>query len=108
MVGRLLHVFNREWSSLHEAAFLLAGTAILSQAIGLVRDRLLAAHFGAGQELYIYYAAFRVPDFLYASIASFVAVTVLIPFLLNKEEGVSGKDDARRFMNTVFTVFVGA
>ena len=108
MTGLLSRVFNREWSGLHEAAFLLAGTALLSQILGLVRDRLLATHFGAGEELDIYYAAFRVPDFLYASIASFVAVTVLIPFLLNKEEGVSGKDDARRFMNTVFTVFVGA
>ncbi|OGZ06584.1 MAG: hypothetical protein A3C13_03755 [Candidatus Lloydbacteria bacterium RIFCSPHIGHO2_02_FULL_50_11] len=105
MVGRLLHVFNREWSSLHEAAFLLAGTAILSQAIGLVRDRLLAAHFGAGQELDIYYAAFRVPDFLYASIASFVAVTVLIPFLLEKIEKDGNWNSAGRFTNTVFTVF---
>ncbi|MDO8521242.1 MAG: lipid II flippase MurJ [bacterium] len=106
MVGRLLRVFNREWSGLHEAAFLLAGTAILSQVLGLFRDRLLAEHFGAGGELDIYYAAFRVPDFLYASLASFVAVTVLIPFLLEK---VSGDDDPKHvvhFMRSVFTVFV--
>lgn len=108
MVGRLLRVFNREWSGLHEAAFLLAGTAFLSQTIGLLRDRLLAAHFGAGESLDVYYAAFRVPDFLYASIASFVAVTVLIPFLLDKMEKEGNGDDARRFVNTVFTVFAGA
>ena len=108
MVGRLLRVFNREWSGLHEAAFLLAGTAILSQVLGLLRDRLLAGHFGAGESLDIYYAAFRVPDFLYASLASFVAVTVLIPFLL-EHASAGGDSDAKaaRFINSVFTVFVG-
>lgn len=107
MVGRLLRILSREWSGLHEAAFLLAGTAILSQVIGLVRDRLLAAHFGAGEVLDIYYSAFRVPDLLYASIASFVAVTVLIPFLLDKLEKENDWNGARHFVNTVFTVFAG-
>lgn len=108
MVGLLLRVFNREWTSLHEAALLLAGTALLSQALGLIRDRLLAAHFGAGEALDIYYAAFRVPDFLYASIASFVAVTVLIPFLLDKLEKENNWESARHFINSVFTVWGAA
>jgi len=108
MVGLLLRIFNREWSGLHEAAFLLAGTALLSQILGLVRDRLLAAHLGAGGALDVYYAAFRVPDFLYASIASFVAVTVLIPFLLERLEKGDDLAQARQFINMVFTVFAGA
>lgn len=105
MVGRLLRIFNKEWSGLHEAAFLLAGTAFLSQALGLIRDRLLAHHFGAGNALDIYYAAFRIPDFLYASVASFVAVTVLIPFILERIEGDEGVRGAREFINTIFTAF---
>lgn len=107
MVERLLRVFNREWSGLHEAAFLLGGTALLSQLLGLARDRLLAHHFGAGEVLDIYYAAFRVPDFLYASIASFVAVTVLIPFLLERIDGKeAGVLRAQQFVNTIFTAFL--
>lgn len=105
MVGRLLKVLNREWGGLHEAAFLLAGTAFFSQALGLIRDRLLASHFGAGASLDIYYAAFRIPDFLYASLASFVAVTVLIPFLLRRMEGSEGIAGARKFVDSVFTAF---
>lgn len=113
MVERLLKMFNREWSGLHEAAFLLALTALLSQILGLVRDRLLASHFGAGRELDIYYAAFRIPDLLYASVASFVAVTVLIPFLLERMEHSEGKKgkvgdvaSAKQFVNSIFTAFV--
>ena len=105
MVERLLRVFHREWSGLHEAAFLLAGMAVFSQVLGLFRDRLLAHHFGASQSLDIYYAAFRIPDFLYASIASFVAVTVLIPFLLARMEYDKGKDSAKIFVDSIFSVF---
>lgn len=113
MVDRLLKMFNREWSGLHEAAFLLAGTAFFSQALGLVRDRLLAHQFGAGVELDVYYAAFRIPDLIYASIASFVAVTVLIPFLLERVEDGEKKGGkvgeiagAKQFINSIFTSFV--
>lgn len=105
MVDRLLRVFHREWSGLHDAAFLLGGFAMLSQLLGLVRDRLLAHQFGASQPLDIYYAAFRIPDFLYASIASFVAVTVLIPFLLERLHGSGGKEEGQRFFSSVFLVF---
>ncbi len=105
-MDRLFRVFNREWSGLHEAAFLLAGTAVLSQLLGLVRDRLLASHFGASTALDVYYAAFRVPDLLYASVASFVAVTVLIPFLLVVIERENDKEEAKKFINSIFTVFI--
>ncbi len=104
MGERLLRIFNREWSGLHEAAFLLGGTALLSQILGLVRDRLLTHQFGAGEALDVYYAAFRIPDLLYASVASFVAVTVLIPFLLEHIEGKS-ISALREFINTIFTAF---
>ena len=113
MVERLLRMFNREWRGLHEAAFLLAGTAFVSQALGLVRDRLLAHQFGAGEKLDVYYAAFRIPDLIYASVASFVAVTVLIPFLLERmEQGekkggkIGETEGAKKFINSIFTSFV--
>lgn len=105
-MDRVMRIFNREWSGLHEAAFLLAGTAFLSQVLGLFRDRLLAHQYGASSSLDIYYSAFRVPDLLYASVASFVAVTVLIPFLLSQIEQDKDNQKAQSFINTIFTVFV--
>lgn len=106
MVKKVLTMLNREFSGLHQAAFLLGSFALLSQVLALVRDRLFAHSFGASSVLDVYYAAFRIPDLLYASIASLVSVTVLIPFIVKKIEG--DHDRARRFLDDVFSVFIVA
>lgn len=103
MVKRLLKLFDREISGLHEAAYLLGFFALLSQLIGLLRDRMLAGEFGAGSSLDIYYAAFRVPDLIFIFGASMVSLSVLIPFLARK--AAEGKDAARAFLDSVFTSF---
>lgn len=104
MVKRFFKIFNREFGNLHEAALLLALSMFLSQILALFRDRLLAGTFGAGLTLDIYYSAFRLPDFLYATIASFVSVAVLIPFLVDRLEK-GEEDEARNFISAVFSLF---
>lgn len=51
--------------SITAAAFIISIAGIASRALGLLRDRILASQFGAGDTLDIYYAAFRVPDTIY-------------------------------------------
>ena len=77
MVTRVLNLFYREIRGLHQAAYILALFALASQVLAVVRDRLLAHQFGAGAELDIYYAAFRIPDLLYVLFASVLSVYVL-------------------------------
>lgn len=103
MVKKILSLLSREWNGLHEAAFLIGGFAVLSQVLALFRDRLLAHLFGASQTLDIYYAAFRIPDFIFAGVASFMSALVLIPILTQK----ASESDARaqKFLNDAFTVF---
>lgn len=106
MVKRIFKIFYREFTGMHEAAYLLGTFAILSQLLGLVRDRLLAHSFGASSVLDVYYAAFRIPDFLFVSVASFASATVLVPFFLEKMQG--GDEQAKKFLNDVFTIFFSA
>jgi putative peptidoglycan lipid II flippase len=47
------------------AAIVLAGASLASRFLGLIRDRILATGFGASADLDVYYAAFRIPDFLF-------------------------------------------
>jgi putative peptidoglycan lipid II flippase len=104
MVERLWRWLNQEWGSIHQAALLLGFSALGSQILALVRDRLLASTFGAGSELDLYYVAFRLPDLLYVSLASFVSVTVLIPFIIERFQG-DDLEPVRRFLNSVLTAF---
>jgi len=104
MVRRVFSLINKEFGGLHQAAFLLALFSFLSQLLSLCRDRLLAGRFGAGLELDIYYTAFRLPDLVYVSIASFVSVTVLIPFIVNKIE-INDTQAVKKFLDSVFTAF---
>lgn len=103
MVKRFLNFFGKEISGLHEAAYLLGGFAILSQILALFRDRLLAYRFGATHVLDVYYASFRIPDFIFVTVASMVSISVLIPFLIEKLD--RGEDEAKEFIDSVFTVF---
>ena len=107
MVSAFLRLLQREWSGLHQAALLLAGASLLSQFLGLLRDRLLAGTFGAGRELDIYYAAFRIPDLLYVTVASFVSVTVLIP-VLTRYRGRGSREEEGNFLSRAGTVFASA
>ncbi len=105
MPKRILTFFNKEFNGINEAALLLGGFAFLSQILGLVRDRTLASVIGAGPVLDTYYAAFRIPDFIYISIASLASVTVLLPFLINKIKG-DDKSKAHFFLDNVFSAFM--
>lgn len=55
----------RSSESVAGAALMIAVLSIASRFLGVVRDRILAGTFGAGETLDIYYAAFRVPDLVY-------------------------------------------
>ncbi len=85
-----LSTINREVRGMHQAAYVLAAFAFGSQLLALVRDRLLAAQFGASHTLDVYYAAFRVPDFLFATVASLLSLYALLPVLSRLEEKHAG------------------
>jgi putative peptidoglycan lipid II flippase len=64
---------------LHQAAYLLAALTLVSQVLALVRDHTFAHTFGAGEILDMYYAAFNIPNVVFALVASLVSAYVLIP-----------------------------
>ena len=103
MVKKWFSVIGREIRGLHEAAYLLAIFAMLSQVLGLVRDKLLAYSFGASHLLDVYYAAFRIPDFIFAAVGSLVSASILLPFFIDRFG--NGDQEGRTFSDSIFTVF---
>lgn len=76
---------------LHQAAYLLAGLTLASQLLALLRDRTFAHTFGAGQTLDLYYAAFRVPDLVFAVVSSLVSAYVIIPRITDLDREATKK-----------------
>ena len=110
---KILRIFAKEPGSINQAAFLLGGLTLLSQILALFRDRSIAHFIGPSSALDAYYAAFRVPDLIFISIASLASVTVLIPFVVARmpaRQSAGGDGDkitggAQKYLNDIFTVF---
>lgn len=106
MVKRILTFLSKEFHGVSEAALLLGSFTFISQLLGLFRDRTLAHIVGVGSLLDVYYAAFRIPDFLYISIASLASITVLMPYIVNNLNKENGENMARKFLNNVFSAYM--
>lgn len=72
-------IFNFQTSSVGLSAGILAISGLLSGLLGLFRDRLLASRFGASAQLDIYFAAFRIPDFIYNILIAGGIISVFLP-----------------------------
>ncbi|MFA6410743.1 MAG: lipid II flippase MurJ, partial [Candidatus Buchananbacteria bacterium] len=59
------NILNGKSNTITSAAIVLGAASLVSQFLGVLRDRILAGEFGAGAELDMYYAAFRVPDLVF-------------------------------------------
>ncbi len=102
---KIFRIFGKEYGSINQAALLMGALTLLSQILALFRDRSIAHFIGPSSTLDTYYAAFRVPDLIFISIASLASITVLIPFITAKMNGEEVTEQARKFLNDIFTVF---
>lgn len=91
MVERFFRTLEKPVRGLHQAAYVLGGFALFSQLLALLRDRMLAGEFGVGATLDIYYTAFRIPDFLFATVASLLSLYAVLPSLTRFCEESEGK-----------------
>lgn len=100
MVKKIKTIFQTQIKGLHQAAYVLGAFAILSQIFALIRDRLLASTFGAGSQLDMYYASFRLPDILFVLLSAFFSVSVLVPLIIDKQEN---KKELNKYFNSIFS-----
>ncbi|HOK35169.1 MAG TPA: murein biosynthesis integral membrane protein MurJ [Candidatus Pacearchaeota archaeon] len=101
MLEKLL---NHRTKNITSAAFIILITTLIAKILGLLRDRVLAGLFGAGDELDIYFAAFRIPDFLFNVLILGAISTAFIPVFA--EYHLSSKEEALRLSNNVLCIFL--
>ena len=87
MIRRL---FGGQTKTITAAAIIIGSASLVSRLLGVLRDRVLAGEFGAGAELDMYYAAFRIPDLVFNLLVLGALSAGFIPvfsgYLKNKKE----------------------
>lgn len=104
MVRKIIAKLATPVRGLHQAAYLLALLTLASQVLALLRDRIFASMFGAGDVLDRYYAAFKVPDLVFALMASLVSAYVLIPLIAGQHK----KESRRVLSETASFLIIGS
>ncbi len=92
-------IINRK-SSVLEATIVLAVASLVSRLFGLLRDRTLAAHFGAGDVLDAYFAAFKIPDLIFNLLILGALSSAFIP-VFTEYIKKNGKDEAWSLVNSL-------
>lgn len=91
-MNRLLHKVNKR-VSLGGAAALLVGMSLFSQVLGFLRTKLVNANFPATgpQSTDAYFAAFKIPDFFFFTLAAGALGVAFMPFIADR----LSKDDRK-------------
>jgi putative peptidoglycan lipid II flippase len=98
-----LELLARRQSSILSAAFVIMGTVVLSQILGLIKKRLLISYFGASVTTGVFDVASKLPDLIFQLVIASALSSAFIPVfsdLLSK-----GKDEeAHKMASNLLTV----
>jgi putative peptidoglycan lipid II flippase len=101
---RFSSIFNHESKNIESGAFVVAISGAISAILGIFRNALLAYKFGAGPELDMYFASFRIPDFIY-SIFVFGALSAGFIPVFNKWV-LEDKEKSWELVSAIINLFV--
>ncbi|HNW09196.1 MAG TPA: murein biosynthesis integral membrane protein MurJ [bacterium] len=104
------NIINSQSRTITSAAIIIGALSLVSRLLGVFRDRILASHFGAGDTLDIYYAAFRLPDLVYNLVVLGAISAGLIPVFTSLLAEASPlnrkKQEAWRLINSVLNFII--
>lgn len=104
MIGAIRRLESR--FSVSKAALTVGVMTLLTKLVALVRDALLASRIGPGPELDAYYAAFRLPDFIFNI---FVLGTLSVAFIpVFTQQLTKDRAQAERLAASVLSIAGGA
>jgi len=108
-VNSILARINRR-SSVNAAAVIISVSYLASRLLGLLRDRLLVAHFGLSPQADAYTAAFRLPELLFTLLVSGAFAVAFIPVFterLSKDQRQQAWELSSSLLNILVLVTAG-
>ena len=103
----MFRFLNVESKTVASAAAIVGVLSFVSRLFGLVRDRILAGTFGAGDVLDAYYAAFKVPDLLFNLLVVGAVSASFIP-LFTRHISSGEKERAWHLANNILHLVLAA
>jgi putative peptidoglycan lipid II flippase len=90
---------------LAQSASVTAAATLASRILGLVRDQVLAAFFGAGSEMDAFVVAFRIPNLVRDLFAEGAMSAAFVP-TFTRRLTLAGKDEAWRLANNLINALL--
>jgi len=100
----ILKQLNNQSKTVTGAALIIASATLVSRLVGLIRDRILAHYFGAGEIMDAYYAAFKIPDLIYTLLIVGALTAGFIPTFTKLFYAGEEKSPAWRLANNIFNI----
>lgn len=102
-ITKSIDLLTRRQSNILSAAFVIMGTVILSQILGLFKKRLLVSIFGATVTTGVYDVAYKLPDLLFQLVVASALSSAFIPVF--SELLAKGKDEeANKMASNLLTL----
>lgn len=99
-------LFSKRTASLSSAAFLIGLLGLISRLLGVVRTRIFSEKFGAGEEIDMFMAAFRLPDLIFNILVFGAVSSAFIPVFSQYLYTKKSKGSAWALANQVMTSLV--
>ncbi|MBX4204655.1 MAG: murein biosynthesis integral membrane protein MurJ [Candidatus Doudnabacteria bacterium] len=94
--------FRQTRNRIGSAAIIIAVFSLLSKILGLARDAIFSHQFGTGPVIDAYFAAFRIPDFVFNLLILGTFSVAFIPIF--SEYLIKDKEKANRLANSIINV----
>ncbi len=104
ILQKTLNLLLKRQTNILSAALMLMSTVFLSQILGLIRNRLLVATFGATRTADVYLAATQIPDSIFQVIIAGALSSAFIP-VFSEYLGKGKEEEAHSFASSLF--FIG-
>jgi putative peptidoglycan lipid II flippase len=103
-IKKFWYYISNKKLTIGNAALILAVTGLISNILGLYRERLIAGHFGASHLTDVFYASFRLPDMIFNLLILGALSSAFIPVFVEKI--TTGKKDEANDLANSFLNFI--
>jgi putative peptidoglycan lipid II flippase len=106
---KFIYLISEKKLTVSTAAIILGSTYLISNILGLFRERLVAARFGASHMTDIFYASFKIPDVIYNLIVLGAVSSAFIPIFVDYLSAKKKEESdyiASNFMNFLLLIMI--